>query len=384
MLIRRVDAFAIRMPAESEARPDPQRQDVGPDHYIDRNHWTSIYSRRHETCLVRIESEDGVIGWGEAQAPVSPRTVVGIVEDLCAPLLIGRNANDVEYIWYRLYSAMRERGHATGFYVDALAGIDLALFDLRGKSLSLPAHRLLGGRFRDHIAIYAGISAADPAKAADVAQRHVEAGYHSLKLHLRQPNDQLLAIVSGVRNAVGEGVELLVDVHGTRDTAAAITLGRGLQELGVRWLEAPTMAEDVRGHATVAAALDLQISTGEWLRAAWEWRPWIDAHAFDVAMPDIARTGLTEGKRIAGICDTYGLPVAPHVGGGGILSVAASVQFSAAIPNFQILEHSHGAHEHKARIANTYPTPRDGAFVIDDSPGLGVDIDEDAVRSFSQ
>lgn len=100
-------------------------------------------------------------------------------------------------------------------------------------------------------------------------------------------------------------------------------------------------------------------------------------------MPDIARTGLSEGKRIAGLCDAYNLPIAPHVGGGGILSVAASVQFSAAIPNFQILEHSHGAHENKGRIAKSYPKPVDGHFLLDDTPGLGVEIDEDAVREFS-
>lgn len=383
MLIRRVDAFAIRMPAQGDMRPDPARQDVSDDHYIDRHQWTSIYSRRHETCLVRIESQDGLVGWGEAQAPVSPRTVVAIIEDLCAPMLVGRDTDDTEYLWYRLYSAMRERGHATGFYVDALAGIDLALFDLRGKEKSLPAHRLLGGRFREGVAVYAGIGGAVPASAAESAQRHVELGYRALKLHLRQPNPQLLAVVAAVRDAVGAEIELLVDVHGTRDAAGAISLGRGLQDLGVRWLEAPTLAEDVQGHAATAAALDLQIATGEWLRTAWEWRWWIENRAFDVAMPDIARTGLTEGKRIAGLCDTHNLPVAPHVGGGGILSVAASVQFSAAIANFQILEHSHGAHEHKAQLARTYPIPREGTFTLDDTPGLGVDIDEDAVRRFS-
>ncbi|MBT7863130.1 MAG: mandelate racemase/muconate lactonizing enzyme family protein [Gemmatimonadetes bacterium] len=384
MLIRRVDAYAIRMPAEGTPAPSPERRDLDADHFIDRHRWTSIYSRRHETCLVRIEAEDGTVGWGEAQAPVSPRTVVAIIEDLCAPMLVGQNPGDTEYLWYRLYSAMRERGHATGFYVDALAGTDLALFDLLGKMRNLPAHRLIGGRFRDEILVYAGIGGAEPGQAKEAAQRHIEAGYRALKLHLRQPNRELLSIVGAVREAIGSDIELLVDVHGTRDASEAIALGRGLEELGVRWLEAPTLAEDIRGHATVAAALDLQIATGEWLRTAWEWRWWIEAGAFDVAMPDIARTGLTEGKRIAGLCDIHNLPIAPHVGGGGILSVAASVQFSAAIPNFQILEHSHGAHEKKGQVARSYPVPRDGVFAVDDTPGLGVDIDEEAVRRLSE
>ena len=388
MTITRVEAFPIRLPPagpDSGRGPSPddgRQHHVGQDYFIAVDGWRSIYSRRHETCLVRLEDEDGRVGWGEGQAPVSPRTVATIVEDLLRPMLLGRHPLDMEYLWYRMYSAMRERGQATGFYVDALAGVDLALFDLVGKCLELPVHRLLGGRFRDRVRVYAGIGGDDPAGAAEVARQHVDDfGYDALKLHVHAPNRRVLELVTAVRDAVGDDVELMVDVHGTRDVSAAIELGRGLQGLGTRWLEAPTLAEDIRGHAQVTAALDLQVATGEWLRTAWQWRPWIEQRAFDVAMPDIARTGLTEGKRIAGLCDTFGLPVAPHVGGGGILSVAASLQFSAAIANFQILEHSHGAHAHKAQIARAYPVPKDGAFTVDDTPGLGVDIDEDAVRA---
>ncbi|MCB0083431.1 MAG: hypothetical protein KDE47_20960, partial [Caldilineaceae bacterium] len=99
--------------------------------------------------------------------------------------------------------------------------------------------------------------------------------------------------------------------------------------------------------------------------------------------PDIARTGLSEGKRIAALCDSFNLPIAPHVGGGGILSVAASIHYAAAIPNFQILEHSHAAHAVKGRIAKAYPAPVNGAFVLDDRPGLGVEIDEEQVAAYA-
>ena len=119
------------------------------------------------------------------------------------------------------------------------------------------------------------------------------------------------------------------------------------------------------------------------MRTVWEWRLWIERRAFDVAMPDIARTGLSEGKRIAALCDSFNLPVAPHVGGGGILSVAATIQYSAAIPNFQIMEHSHRAHTNKARVASTFPEPVDGGFMVDDRPGLGVEIDQAAVEQFA-
>ena len=382
MKIARVDAYALQFPAPQSPRQRPGA-DVYGHYHIAREGWTSIYSDRHETCLVRLETDDGLVGWGEGQAPVSPRTVKSIVEDLCRPVLLDRDPFDVEFLWYRLYSAMRERGHITGFYVDALAGVDLALYDLLGKALDKPAHKLLGGRFRNRVPVYVGMGADDPDQVAQTAVDHVALGYRALKLHLRGPNNQILSIAAAVRAAVGDGVELMVDVHATRDVSAAISLGRGLEALGARWLESPCAPEDVRGQAEIASALDMQVATGEWLRTAWEWRQWIEFRAFDVAMPDIARTGLTEGKRIAGLLDSFGLPIAPHVGGGGILSVAASVQFSAAIPNFQILEHSHGAHANKARIAKRYPEPVDGAFPVDDAPGLGVEIDAQIVADFS-
>lgn len=380
MKIHRVDAFAIKMP------PASKNTDTSIDHYGDyflaRNAWTSIYSRSHETCLIRVETDTGHVGWGEAQAPVANRAVKAIVEDLCRPVLLGEDPFDVEYLWYRLYSAMRERGHTGGFYIDALAGVDLALYDLLGQVLAKPTHKLLGGAFRRQVPVYVGLGGTEPADVAAAALENVAHGYRALKLHLRHDAELIVDIVAAVRKAVGSGVTLMVDVHGTPDVSTAIGLGHSLEAFGVMWLEAPTAPEDVHGQAEVARALDLQIATGEWLRTIWEWRQWVAHRAFDVAMPDIARTGFSEGRRIAALCDAYNLPLAPHVGGGGILAVAAAVQFSAAIPNLQILEHSHTAHAIKARLARVFPTPTKGMFQLDDRPGLGVEIDEDALHQF--
>ena len=204
--------------------------------------------------------------------------------------------------------------------MDALAGVDLAIYDLLGKAVGKPVYKLLGGQFREAVRIYGGMGGSDPDGTRRAARNHVDLGYGALKLHMRHPNQAISDIVAAVRDEVGSDVELMVDVHGTRDVARAIQLGRDLEALDVRWLEAPTLAEDVKGHAEIASALDLQVATGEWLRTAWEWRQWIDFRAFDVAMPDIARTGLTEGKRISGLCDAYNLPVAPYVGGGSCRS----------------------------------------------------------------
>lgn len=384
MRIASIQAYAIKIPPlGAESKSDSDQVEAYGDYTIAADAWTSIYSRNHETCLVRLETDDGLVGWGEGQAPVAPRATAAIVEDLCAPLLLDRDPFDVEYIWYRLYSAMRERGHVTGFYVDALAAVDLALYDLLGKALNKPVYKILGGAFRPDVQVYAGLGGTAPDAAAANARALLGAGYRALKLHLRMPNPQILVVVEAVRRAVGPEVELLVDVHGTRDVSEAIELGKGLEPLGVRWLEAPCQPEDSRGQAEIARALSMQVATGEWLRTVWEWRDWIALRGFDVAMPDVARTGLSEGKRIAALCDSFNLPIAPHVGGGGILSVAATVHYSLAIPNFQIMEHSHEAQTWKGSIASAYPMPQDGRFAAPQEPGLGVEVDEAAVARFA-
>ena len=246
MRIASIKAFAIKIPpvSDSSGASNDHNESYG-DYTIAADAWTSIYSRNHETCLVRLEADNGLVGWGEGQAPVAPRATAAIVEELCAPLLLDKDPFDVEYLWYRLYSAMRERGHITGFYVDALAAVDLALYDLLGKALNKPVYKLLGGSFRRDVQVYAGMGGTQPDAAVASANALLAAGYRALKLHLRMPNPQILAVVDAVRQAVGPDVELLVDVHGTRDVSGAIELGKGLEALGVRWLEAPVPA---RGH----------------------------------------------------------------------------------------------------------------------------------------
>ena len=384
MRIASVQAYAIKIPPAGDmSQAVDDRVEAYGDYTIAADAWTSIYSRNHETCLVRLETDEGLVGWGEGQAPVAPRATAAIVDELCAPLLLGRNPFDVEYLWYRFYSAMRERGHVTGFYVDALAAVDLALYDLLGKALSKPVYKLLGGNFRRDVQVYAGMGGTQPDAVTAHANSLLDAGYRALKLHLRMPNPQIVAVVEAVRKAVGPEIELLVDVHGTRDVSEAIELGRGLESLGVRWLEAPCQPEDIRGQAEIARALSMQVATGEWLRTVWEWRDWIALRGFDVAMPDIARTGLSEGKRISALCDSFNLPIAPHVGGGGILSVAATIHYSLAIPNFQIMEHGHESLAWKGTIAHSYPIPQDGRFAAPQKPGLGVEIDEAAVARYA-
>ena len=386
MKIAKIEAIPIKLARGSEHDENRRTKDlidVGSDYVISSGSWTSIYPKHMETTLVRIETDTGIVGWGEAFSPVARRTTATIIEDICDLLVTGQDPHDVEYLWYRTYSAMRERGHGTGFYIDALSGIDQALWDIRGKALGLPVHKLLGGRYRDKLRVYAGFAGTDRDQVVKRAEELVGYGYTALKLHLRQPNPEIIDIVAGVREKVGPAIDLMVDVHTTREVAEAILLGRGLEKHGVRWLEAPVAPEDVNGHAEVARALDMQVASGEWLRTAYEWAPWIEKRGVDCPMPDIGRTGISEGKRIAALCDAANLPVAPHIGAGCILAIAAAVQVSAAMPRFQILEHGHHAMALKSSFAKVHPEVKDGYITIDDRPGLGVEIDEDKVRQLA-
>ena len=377
MEITQVEAFALRFQTGKPAAEQTE------GYYVPAEGWRSIYARHHETMVVRITTSEGIIGYGEGQSPVSPRTSKTIVEDLCRPILVGRDPFDVEYLWQRLFTSMRERGHYTGFFIDALAGCDIALWDIIGQATGKPVHKVLGGRYRDRIPLYAGVGGSTPESAVAQAAKHVAQGYGGLKIHTTHSRPEILEIVAAVREKVGPQVKLMVDLHTQYSVPEAILLGRGLEALDVMWLESPTAPEDRPGQAALAQALDMSVAIGEWTRTRYELREVFERRACDITMPDIARTGLTEGKRIASLADTYNIPVTPHIGGGGILSIAATVQFSATIPNFLIMEHSPEAYQSKGRITTRKPIIEDGAFVIDDVPGLGVSIDTETLEAFA-
>ena len=377
MEITHVEAFALRY------QTDKSSEEQTDNYYLPSEGWRSIYSRHHETMVVRITTSDGIVGYGEGQSPVSPRTSKTIVEDLCRPILMGEDPFDVEYLWQRMFTAMRERGHYTGFFIDALAGCDIALWDIIGKATGKPVHKVLGGRYRDRIPLYAGVGGSTPEAAAAQAAKHVLQGYGGLKIHTTHSRAEILEIVAAVREQVGPQIKLMVDLHTQYSVPEATLLGRGLEKLDVMWLESPTAPEDIPGQAALAQALDMSVAIGEWTRTRYELREVFERRACDITMPDIARTGLTEGKRIASLADTYNIPVTPHIGGGGILSIAATVQFSATIPNFLIMEHSPEAYESKGQITTRKPMIEDGSFIIDDVPGLGIDIDMEALEAFT-
>ena len=381
MKIADVRAFPLRISKSEEASRAPTID--GGDYHVDHSRSITIYSHHHETTVIRIETDNGIVGWGEAQSPVSPNTTATIVRELVRPLVMGRDPFDIEAIWTCNYDAMRERGHLTGFYIDALAGTDIALWDIVGKAIGKPVHKIAGGRYREEILLYAGIGGTDPAKVADAAEEHVGLGYQALKLHLLLDVEGVVEICRAVRQRVGPDIMLMVDTHMRQTVSSSIRLGRELEKLSFTWLEAPIIPDDIPGQAEITRTLDMAVAIGEWTRTRYEMREQFERRAYDILMHDIARTGITEGHRIATLADTYNIPVAPHVGGGGILSVAATVEWSASCPNFMIMEHAHHANAMKSRILKEPYEPENGYYKVTDRPGLGVEVDEAALETYA-
>ena len=356
-------------------------KDMG-EYYIDDGSNTSIYSKSHETTVVKIETDTGIIGWGEAQSPVSPNTSATIIKDIVTPLTIGKNIFDVEAIWHKNYAAKRERGHYTGFYIDAICGVDIAIWDAIGKALNMPTAQAMGGIHRNKVSLYNGIGGTIPEEVADQAEWSVSKGYKYLKMHLKEDIDNTIEIVSKVRERVGESIGLMLDVHMGFDTFNAIKLGKELEKINLLWLESPSDPIDIPGLCEISRSLDLPIANGEWTRTKYEMREIFEKRAYDISMPDIARTGLTGGKQIATIAELYNIPISPHVGGGGIVSIAATLQYSLGIPNFLIMEHSEQGNAVKSMFLSEPFDAKNGQYSLPNKPGLGIDVDENKLEKF--
>lgn len=373
-----VDVFDVRV-----ARPEPYlgtdgTRDAPTDGYSVRPPWRSLYARRYETVLVRLRSDDGHCGWGEALAPVGPGVVAEIVVALLAPQVLDSDAEAPAVLFHRLRALMRERGHLVGHQADALAAVDIAAWDLAGHVVGAPVVSLLGGAHRTYVPCYvSGLPRSHDEARALLAKEWAERGATMLKLHLGWGVEADLATVDAVR-AAAPGMRLAVDGHWAYGRAEAARLGASLVEREAVFFEAPLAPEDVSGHARLVSGLpQLAVAVGEALRNRYEFRTWLEAGALDVAQPDVARTGLTEATVISHLCSSFGVPVAPHHSVGLGPSMAAGVTLAAAIEDLLVLEHQPTTVE----ASRTYlgdgatPTFEPSGVQLPDGPGLGLMID---------
>lgn len=349
------------------------------------------YSDTIDTTVVRIETDDGLVGWGEAKSPVAPRVTKTIIDELLAPIVLGQDPFDSEVLWETMYASMRLRGHAGGFFVEAISGVDIALWDLVGKAVGKPIHKLLGGAYRDRVLVYAsGVPATTAAEGEPDWKRMIDSalearrrGFRGLKMGIGLGPQADLRSVAGVREAVGADMAIFADAAGNYDVPTAIRVGQGLEELGVGFFEAPLPHEHIRGYGEVARAVNIPVAN-DVLTTRYQVRDYLMVSGLGVAQPDVCRAGgITELKRIATLTDTFGVGFTPHVSIGSAIHFAASFQVAAAVANLVQMEYWFGQNPLGDAVLRTPAlSVVDGTITVPTGPGLGIEIDEDKLRDF--
>lgn len=304
--------------------------------FTDPPRWSHQYDRQRELVVVEIETESGLTGMGYLM-PLSGglRTIAACIDELIAPIVLGRDISEVEAIWQDLWHGTYWIGRM-GVTVFAMSAIDIALWDALGKRAGLPLHRLWGHR-RSEITAYGSGCWRGLGRDGmiDKAQVYVEHGFGAIKMQVARMYDRAtdVANVAAMRTALGDGVEIMVDANMGYTADEAIAIGRQLDEHRIYWLEEPVAAEDFAGYHRIADALETRVVGGESHFTRYDLRPFFEAGKVPILQPDMMRGGLTELRKIASIADTYGVQIAPH------LFHELMVHVMASIPNAHMLEY---------------------------------------------
>ncbi|WP_168566008.1 mandelate racemase/muconate lactonizing enzyme family protein [Crateriforma spongiae] len=359
------------------------------------------------SLLVRIETDDGAVGWGEGGQYGPAEPVAACIDHVLAPEIIGRSPRESGRIWEELYAATRDFGQK-GSYIEAISAIDIALWDLKGQSFGVPVHELLGGAFRQSVPAYATgcyyrgedvkeIERGLP-QLAEEAHSYVQAGFDLLKIKIG-----LVSIeddrrrLEAVRSAVGPTTGILVDCNHAYNATTAIRMGRVLEEFGCLLFEEPVPPEDRDGYRRVRETLDISIAGGEAEYARWGFRDLISSGCVDIAQPDLCVCGgFSEWQKINAIASAYGVPVLPHVWGSGI-ALAAALHAIAALPpmphtanpiplqNEPVVEFDQNHNPLRDDLlTQTIAIGADGKVPVPQGAGLGVTVDESTLRQFAK
>jgi galactonate dehydratase len=341
--------------------------------------------------FLKIETDEGVIGWGEPVIEGRAATVETAVHE-CSDILIGRDPRRVEDIWQTIYRGGFYRGGP--ILMSAMAGIDQALWDIKGKALDVPVHELLGGAVRERMRMYCWIGGDRPGDVESQAKAAVGRGFTAFKMNATSEMaivdshdkiEEAVNRVARVREAVGAGIGIAIDFHGRVHRPMAKVLLRELEPFNPLFVEEPVLSEHLHCLPQIASGLSYPIATGERLYTRFQFRDLLEARMVDIIQPDISHCGgLTEARKIAVMAEAYDVALAPHCPLGP-LSLAASLQLDFLSHNAFIQEQSMGIHYNVGNDVLDYlidPEPLniiDGYIPLLTRPGLGVEINEDFV-----
>ena len=343
--------------------------------------------------LVEVRTDDGLIGVGECIVRRAPEVVTTIVDRLLAPQLIGRDPWDVEGLWDEMLTLLRRWGHSRGFVVEAMSGIDIALWDLLARSVGKPLYKFLGGAGRDRVRCYVSKVYFDEIpRMAEEARALVAQGHTAIKVQIGWPparggHHADVETVRAIREAVGPQVEIMLDANGAYDVGTAVRVGRQLEELNVAWLEEPVPADDLDGYAHLRRSVRVPLAAGETEFGLFGFRDLIARGCVDVLQPEVARIGgVTAARRLWALAHAHNLLYAPHTGFSGGIAHLASLHLAAAAPNFYTYEYMGTSYIHNPLrdiFTAPFPAPKEGLIALPQGPGLGLEIDPGMVRRYA-
>jgi len=364
------------------------------------------YMPARSALLVEVYTEDGEAGIGESAIYGGPASVVEtMIHDELAPRILGQEVRP-EWLWQVMMSRSHQHGDG-GVLPAAVSGLDIAVWDLLGRTSGLPLYRLLGG-YRDEVPTYASAGfyaqGKDAGALADEVRGYVETGFRHVKIkvgrttdtpmnplvHMEAPGFATVTLaddlrrVAAVRKAVGDDVRLMVDANNAWTKATALEAGREFERLGVHWFEEPVATDDREGSAALAAALDVPITGYETQTGLAGFRDLIADRAVDIVQPDVIWSGgITACRRIAALAAAAGLPCVPHVFSTAV-SLAANLHFIASLPNSYLLELDRNPNALRTELLDRPIEPDEqGVVAVPDEPGLGVRLDRETLRRYA-
>ncbi|CCH42835.1 D-galactonate dehydratase [Wickerhamomyces ciferrii] len=348
--------------------------------------------------FVRVETEDGIVGWGEGTLEGHTEAIEGAFEDL-KERFIGWDSNKIEEIWQKAYRQRFYRGGPV--LMSALSGLDIALWDIKGKRLGVPIYELLGGKIRDRVQVYGWIGGDKPSNVQSAAQDRKNQGFTAVKMNATESigwidsASKLDDTVERIRLVRETGIDAGIDFHGRLHKGMAKQLVKKLEKYEPLFIEEPLLPENYDQFKQLYATTTIPIATGERLYTRWDVKPYLEAGSIDIIQPDIAHSGgITETKKIALLAEAYDVAVAPHCPLGPI-ALAASFHIDLTSINFSIQEMSLGMHYNKLASGGKFDLlsyvndpesfdVKNGYIEALNKPGLGIEVNEELIREVSK
>lgn len=332
--------------------------------------------------LVEVRTDAGITGVGETLARFAPRAYADLIETALKPRLVGQDARDIGALWALMRRALS--GRQGGMLIEAIAGVDIALWDIMGKAAGLPIAKLLGGDGRKRIDVYAAaVNWVDDATADRELDAYIARGFTRIKVKIASPVRDACRRIERLRARGGDDIGLCVDANWGYSLDDAVKVGHALAANGYFWFEEPLPPENEQGYEELRRRCAVPLAAGESNFSLDQAMRLVANRTLSVLQPDVARSGgITETRRMADFARAHDVAYAPHIGMSGIVCETASVHLAAAMPNFRVMECETDASPFKTQLADLAPgcmRATDGTLDVPTGPGLGLTIDWDAV-----